>query len=142
MLRRAATILVSLVIILVSIGGIVPDRAAAQDGDNQQLPPIEIPKKGNPKLDSALNHLVSLSDSQKQANFALEQSIQTSSGVRVIVECDESQVDSVAEALPGLGIVEARYDNLIQLVVPSVAIAGCGGGGWCRLCQEAFQICA
>jgi len=92
---------------------------ATADGEEQNLPPLEILEKGNTKLDSQLNQLVSAQTSRRAASFAQESNIELVDGnVRVIVECLPDQLDATAEAASDLGIVETSYDNLLQVLVP------------------------
>ncbi len=93
--------------------------AAAADGEELDLPPIELPDKGNPKLDSQLNQLVLAQTLKRAASFAQESNIKMVDGnVRVIVECLPDQVDAAAKAAGALGVVETSYRNLLQVVVP------------------------
>ncbi len=93
--------------------------AAAADGEELDLPPIELPDKGNPKLDSQLNQLVSAQTPKRAASFAQESNIELVDGnVRVIVECLPGQVDAAAKTAGALGVVETSYRNLLQVVVP------------------------
>jgi len=56
--------------------------------EEQDLPPIELPEKGNPKLDSQLNQLVHAERNGETASFAEQSNIELVDGaVRVIIEC-------------------------------------------------------
>ena len=73
MLNGIRTILSVIIIValLLSSALLLGERpAAAADGEELDLPPIELPEKGNPKLDSQLNQLVSAGTSRKAASFA------------------------------------------------------------------------
>ena len=98
--------------------------AAAAEGEGEDLPPLELPEKGNPKLDSQLNQLVSAQTSKRAASsFVQESNIELVDGnVRVIVECLPDQVDAAAEAASALGVVETTYRNLLQVVVPITSL--------------------
>ena len=116
--------ILSLIIIAALLFGgsfpLIEQRAAAAEGEKLDLPPLELPEKGNPKLDSQLNRLVSAQTSRRAASsFAQESNIELVDGnVRVIVECLPDQVDAAATAADGLGVVETSYRNLLQVVVP------------------------
>ena len=98
--------------------------AAAAEGKGEDLPPLELPKKGNPKLDSQLNQLVSAQTSRRAASsFAQESTIELVDGnVRVIVESLPDQVDAAVKAASAFGVVETSYRNLLQVVVPITSL--------------------
>ncbi len=122
MLNQIRTILSVIIITALLLGSGLPfgeQPAAAADGEGQDLPPIELPKKGNPKLDSQLNQLVSAETPEKAASFAEETNIDLVDGnVRVIVECLPDQVDAASRAASELGTIETSYRNLLQVIVP------------------------
>jgi len=122
MQNQIRTILSVLIIMALLLGGSLPfgeQPAAADDGERQDLPPIELPEKGNPKLDSQLNRLVSAQTSRRAASFAQESNIELVDGnVRVIVESLPDQVDATAKTASALGVVETSYRDLLQVVVP------------------------
>jgi len=92
---------------------------AAADGEKEDLPPLELPKKGNPKLDSQLNQLVSAQTSRRAASFAQDSNIELVDGnVRVIVESLPDEVDAAVKAASAVGIVETSYRNLLQVLMP------------------------
>ena len=117
-------IILSVIIITVLLfGSSLPlgeQPASAADGEEIDLPPIELPEKGNPKLDSQLNQLVSAKTTRRAASsFAQESNIKLVEGnVRVIVECLPGQVDAATKSASTLGVVETSYRNLLQVVVP------------------------
>jgi len=78
-----------------------------------------LPDKGNPKLDSQLNQLVQAEMSGEAASFAEQNNITLVDGrVRVIVECSTGQVGAADEAVSAVGVVESRYGDLLQAMVP------------------------
>ena len=123
MLNKIRTILSVIIIMALLLSSGLPfgeQPAAAADGEESDLPPLELPEKGNPKLDSQLNQLVSAQTSKKAASFVQESNIELMDGdVRVIVESLPDQVDAATEAATALGAsVETSYNNLLQVVVP------------------------
>ena len=126
MLSQIRTILSVIIIVALLLGSGLPfgeQPTAAADGEELDLPPIELPEKGNPKLDSQLNQLVSAQTSKRAASFAQESNIKMVDGnVRVIVECLPDQVDAAAKAAGALGVVETSYRNLLQVVVPITSL--------------------
>src|SRR4030042_5714192 len=102
--------------LLLSAGYLSGEQVSAADSDGQGLPPIELPEKGNPKLDSQLNRLSSAVSPQKALSFAQQSSIEmVNDRVRVVVESLPGQVDAVAKSAAALGVVETSYGNLLQL---------------------------
>ena len=121
MMNKIKNILITITVAALILSGsfISESQPTAADGENQNLPEVELTKKGNPKLDSQLNQLVLAQKSEKAAGPAQESNIELIDGnVRVIVECSPGQIDSAAEAADDLGIVETSYDNLLQVLVP------------------------
>ena len=85
----------------------------------QPEPSYQLPEKGNPKIDSQLNQLVQAEMRGEAASFAEQSNIALVDGrVRVIVECSPGQVDAADEAVSAVGVVESRYGDLLQAVVP------------------------
>ena len=81
--------------------------------------PDNLPDKGNPKLDSQLNQLVQAEIRGEAASFAEQHNITlVDDRVRVIVECSPGQVDAADEIVSAVGVVESRYDDLLQAMVP------------------------
>jgi len=79
--------------------------------------------KGNPKLDSQLNQLVSAEKRGEAASFAEQSNIELVDGnVRVIVESLPDQVDAAIKASSAFGVVETSYRNLLQVVVPITSL--------------------
>jgi len=122
MQNQIRTILSVIIIMALLLGSGIPfgeQPATAADGEGQDLPPLELPEKGNPKLDSQLNQLVSAQTSKRAASFAQESNIELVDGkVRVIVESLPDQVDATVKAASAFGVVETSYRNLLQVVVP------------------------
>ncbi|MFC1933846.1 S8 family serine peptidase [Chloroflexota bacterium] len=94
--------------------------AAAADQEVRNLPPIELPEKGNPKLNSQLNQLVSAETRGEVTGFARQRNILLVDGnVRVIIECMPGQLDAATEAASALGAsVETSYRDWLQVTVP------------------------
>jgi len=122
MLNQIRTMLTVIIIIALLLGNGLSfgeQPAAAANGEGLDLPPLELPDKGNPKLDSQLNQLVSAQTSKRAASFAQENNIELVDGnVRVIVESLPDQVDAAVKTAGALGVVETSYRNLIQVVMP------------------------
>jgi len=98
--------------------------AAAADGAEQDLPPIELPEKGNPKLDSQLNRLASTATARRSHSLAQESNVNLVDGkVRVIVECQPGQIDDAAKMAGDLGIIETTYGNLLQVIIPATSLS-------------------
>ena len=96
---------------------------SASGEEGQDLPPIEVPEKGNPKLDSQLNQLVLAERRGEAASFAEQSNIELVDGaVRVIIECVPGQLEAATEAASALGVVETSYRNLLQVVVPITSL--------------------
>jgi hypothetical protein len=115
-----------IIAVLMLSGGLSPSLpyAAADDGPGEGgggiilQQPFEPPEKGDPKLDSQLNQLISAQSGKAQA-FALEKSGDvTGDTVRVVVECLPGQIDSVTQAVGDYGVIETSYENLLQMTVP------------------------
>lgn len=123
MMNQIKTILSVIIITVLLFGSGFPfggQPANAADGKEQSLSPLVLPDKGNPKLDSQLNQLVSAQAPKRAASFAQASNFEMAGGgdVRVIVESLPDQIDAVAKAAGALGVVEASYKNLLQVVVP------------------------
>ena len=89
------------------------------------LPPIEYPEKGHPKLASHLNRLILAEEQGEAEAFARPRNIKLVNGnVRVSIECVPGQVEEAAKAVSALGTVEliARFSNGIQAVVPITSL--------------------
>ncbi len=110
-----------IVVMLASIGVLVLVPVACTSGqDIIDLPPSDLPDKGNPKLDSQLNQLVDAERHGKAASFAEQSNISLVDGdVRVIIECVPGQLEAATEAATNAGAkLETSYDNLLQVIVP------------------------
>lgn len=109
----------------VSIGVLVlVPLACTSDQSVIDIPPLELPDKGHPKLDSQLNQLVIAEVQGKAVEFAENHGIELVSGdVRVIVEYLPGQLEAATTASTDAGAkVEASYDNLLQVVVPITSL--------------------
>ena len=92
-------------------------RANADDGGTGKiLPSISQESKGNPKLDSYLNRLVSNNTSQVQ--FYGQQQVNPNTVVRVIVDCQPGKLNTVTQAMGSYVTVEQTYGNMLQATVP------------------------
>ena len=126
MLNQIRTILSVIIIVALLLSSGLPfgeQPTAADREDGLDLSQVELPEKGNPKLDSQLNQLVSAETSKKAASFAQQSNIELVDGnIRVIVECLPDQVDAAVKAASALGVVETTYRNLLQVVVPITSL--------------------
>ena len=114
-----------IVVMLVSISILVLVPVACTSGqDIIDLPPSDLPDKGNPKLDSQLNQLVDAERRGEAASFAAQSDIDLVDGaVRVIIECVPGQLEAATEAATNAGAkLETSYDNLLQVVVPITSL--------------------
>ena len=119
-IRRRLGIII-IVVVLASIGILVLVPVACTSGqDIIDLPPSDLPDKGNPKLDSQLNQLVHAERNGEAASFAEQSNIELVNGaVRAIIECVPAQLEAATEAATNAGArLETSYDNLLQVVVP------------------------
>lgn len=110
-----------MVVLLVSIGMLALGTVACTPGqDINNLPPLDSPDKGNPKLDSQLNQLVRAERRGEATSFAEQSDIELIDGsVRVIIESLPGQVEAATQAATNAGAkLETSYDNLLQVVVP------------------------
>ena len=102
----------------ISILALIP--LACASGQGGSIPAVELPDKGNPKLDSQLYQLIQAERRGEADSFAEQHGIKLVDGnVRVIIECVSGRIDDVAETAGSAGArVEISYDNLLQVVVP------------------------
>jgi len=110
-----------IVLLCISIGILVFVTIAAASGWEIINPPsFDRPDKGNPKLDSQLNQLVSAERLGEAESFAEQSNIELIEGsVRVIIECAPNQVaDAMLAAQNAGATIEMDYDNLLQVIVP------------------------
>ena len=91
-------------------------------GEEEELPPIGPPPPGGyPKLDSALNQLVSAEIRGEAASFAEPRGIELIGGncVEVIIEVMPNEMEAAIEAATKAGAnIGLSYKNLLQAVVP------------------------
>jgi hypothetical protein len=110
--RKLAVLLVTILLILVTT--LVTAGCQEQPDSSSNSP-----EKGNPKLDSQLNRLGLAETHGEAALFAEQNNIELINGsVRVIIECVPGWYEDAAEATNAVGIIEAKYDALLQAVVP------------------------
>lgn len=125
MMNRIKEIFSLLVILALLLGGFPfgGQPAAAADGQGIILTPFKPPVKGNPKLDSQLNQLIS-ANASGPLSFALGKSgVLSSKGARVVVECLPGKVDAVKKAVGANVTVETGYGNLLQVTAPISRLA-------------------
>ena len=125
--------------LLQSIVNIKGEQAYAEaEEETIILPPIELPEKGPPKLDSQLHQLTLAEARGKAVSFSQQRNITlVEERVRVIIECLPGQVEMATEALATHGIVELKTRRgLIQALVPImnlIALAEAEGIRFIRL---------
>ena len=113
-------ILISLLLsICLACGGQTDSSNGSLDSTQSQLP-----EKGNPRLDSHLNQLVSAEKRGEAASFAAQSNIELVGGsVRVIIECVPGQLEAATEAAAEAGAeIETSHDDLLQAVVPVTSL--------------------
>ncbi len=76
------------------------------------------PNKGNPKLDSALNDIVSKPRLPLTASVDVSEFPTEEQTIRVIVECIPDSENEAEEASSKAGIVETEYNGLLQVNLP------------------------
>ena len=117
-MRKILSVIIAIAL-LTSSFSFIGQPAVASGEEAVNLSPIEIPDKGNPKLDSQLNHLVSAETPEEAVRFAHQGNIKlVDNRARVIIECLPGQVKDAIETVSALGIIETSYQNWLQVVVP------------------------
>lgn len=98
--------------------------AAAAGGEELDLTQVELAEKGDPKLESRLNQLVSAESRKQAASFAQQSNIElVDKKVRVIVECAPGLLNAASQAARALGAsVETSYRNRLQVLVPITSL--------------------
>ncbi len=115
--------------------------SAADSGEQQlELPPFELPEKGNPKLDSQLNRLVSEQNEKSSSGPMQESSSKPEEIVRVIIECLPGTADVVKSAAGKFGTVETSYSNLVQVNMPVSQLEALAGNPGIRLVRTPMQF--
>ena len=111
-------------LLLVSVLILFP-TACTSSQDTVPPPSPSLPEKGNPKLDSALNQLVSAERRGEAASFAKQTNITLVNGdVRVVIECVPGQLEAATEAATNAGAkIEADYKDLLQVTVPVASLS-------------------
>ena len=123
MVFRVAVIV--MVTILLFSGTILPVKA--QQGNDREIAPnlsggwLE---KGNSKLDSRLNQLMSTARNSGQGSFIPQPEgiEEVGNQVRIIVESQPGHQQETIDLAQGLGQVEASYGDLVQVIVPRTAL--------------------
>ena len=116
---------IATVITLVVTGTLLLMAVACTSGrDVINLPPLDLPDKGHPQLNSQLNQLVRAERNGQAASFAQQSNIDLVDGaVRVIIECVPGQLEAATEAVTNAGAkLETSYDNLLQVLVPITSL--------------------
>jgi len=124
-MRRLGIAIIVLGVLIANIGILVLVPVACTSGEEvTNLPPLDLPDKGHPKLDSQLNQLVRAESRGEAASFAEQSNIElVDGGVRVIIECVPGQLETATEAATNAGAkLEASHDNLLQVVVPITSL--------------------
>jgi peptidoglycan hydrolase CwlO-like protein len=121
-MRKVLRPVLSLLVLLgLLLPGIIVSgaQAAPPEGPVIDIPPVELPEKGSPKLESVLWQLSAAWEKGETASFSTQRDIDVvGGGVRVIIEAMPGQALAAATAAEALGFnVEASYDNLVQVVV-------------------------
>lgn len=120
----------TILLLLVSVSVLVLAQISCDSSQETTNPqPLGSADKGNPKLDSQLNQLVSAEMRGEAVQFAEQRNIElVNTGIRVIIECVPGQFDAAAEAATNVGgKLEASYENLLQLVVPITELNNLAG---------------
>lgn len=118
---------VATIALAVLLGAVVPfvgEPAVADSGEVLNTSRLEVPEKGNSKLDSYLNRLFS-GETPKRADLSAGQGkIEVpSEAIRVIIECEPGQLGAAVPIAISLGAsVEMSYRDLLQVVTPVRAL--------------------
>lgn len=121
---RTVVITIALAVLLGTAVPFMGEPAVADSGEVLNISRLEVPEKGNPKLDGCLNRLVS-GKTPKRADLSAGQGEIEKPGeeVRVIIECEPGQLGAAAPAAVSLGAsVEMSYRDLLQVVTPVRAL--------------------
>ncbi|MEE8471182.1 MAG: hypothetical protein V3S51_07620, partial [Dehalococcoidia bacterium] len=115
--------------------------AVAQDEQLIDLPPIEKPVKGNPKLGSVLDQLAAALEAgglDGAAALAKQRSMDIVDGrVRVIIEASPGKADAARSAAAALGAnVETGYGNMVRALVPVSSLTGLASDPAIRLVRS------
>jgi hypothetical protein len=97
------------------------------------------PKKGNPKLDSALNILIDNSVSSFSGGVDSGQSSTGEPTVRVVVESNPGSETEAANASSEAGMVEALYHGLVQVNLPVSRLSGLASNESIRFIRLPYQ---
>ncbi len=112
---------INVIVSLVLLSSCRADERQPTSGEEEQvLPPIELPEKGNPKLDSQLNQLIQAEARGETFAFAEQSGIELSGQrVRVIIESLPGRLEEAAQAAANAGAeVETSHDDLLQVMAP------------------------
>ena len=117
--RRPGITIVVVLLVSIVVLALVP-LACTSDQEVTDLPPLELPDKGNPKLDSQLNQLIQAATKGEAVSFAEQHDIELMDGkVRVIIECLPGQFEAATKAATEAGAkVETSHDDLLQVLMP------------------------
>ncbi|MFC1929045.1 FG-GAP-like repeat-containing protein [Chloroflexota bacterium] len=115
---KLITSIICVAVLLASNTSSLPEPAVAAEAESENITQTELPPKGNPKLDTALNNLATETTSRAVPSV-LESGATPAEGIRVIVEGTPGQAEEIARAVGDLGTVEANYSDWVQMVVPT-----------------------
>jgi hypothetical protein len=118
-------VLVIAILVAITLLVLVTVTITCTSGDNTIILPSVSPEKGNPKLDSQLNQLVTAEKRGELDSFAKQNNIAlVDGGVRVIIECVAGQLEKATEvAIAARAKQESSYDNLLQVVLPVTSLS-------------------
>jgi uncharacterized repeat protein (TIGR02543 family) len=134
--------LTTILIVIFVCGGIFsavqPPLQAAEEPYGLSL--AALPSKGNPKLDSTLNSLVSTTSTKNSKPLFAQEGISPgSNNVRVIIESLPGRASEVTSIAGAMGMVEGSYQNYIQMVLPAGNIPRVAAMGKVKLVREPLQ---
>ncbi|MBI4267006.1 MAG: hypothetical protein HY668_01395 [Chloroflexi bacterium] len=133
-IHRTPYVRAAIVVLLLASLSILAPIACASNRDIINKPQSSPADKGNPKLDSRLNQLVSAERRGELAAFARQSNIELFNGeVRVIIECVPGQLEAATAAATGAGAkLETSYDNLLQVRAPVASLNALAEAGSIR----------
>jgi hypothetical protein len=103
--------------------------ACSSEQEVQNISPLDLQDKGNPKLDSQLNQLISAESHGEAVSFAEQSNIELVDGaVRVIIECIPGQIEVAKKTVTDSNAtLETSHDNLLQVIVPIIDLTDLAG---------------
>ncbi len=141
-LARSLRIVIAVVLFSVIGQSYAEKPAVTGDAEPPFLLPLPPVDKGNPKLDSRLNQLVSRVNSPKAMTAFAQQAGVDYAGdrVRVIVEALPGQVAAAEAVARGLGTLETQYNDLLQVILPVSQLNALAESQSIRLVRTPLQI--